>query len=53
MRRVTIGDLAIGEGAPLLAIAGLPARAIMGYCFVAFVAAGLCLGGGLLFVGAG
>ena len=38
---------------PLLAIAGLPARAIMGYCFVAFVAAGLCLGGGLLVVGAG
>ena len=38
---------------PLLAIAGLPARAIMGYCFVAFMAAGLCLGGGLLLVGAG
>ena len=38
---------------PLLAIAGLQARAIMGYCFVAFVSAGVCLGGGLLLIGAG
>ena len=38
---------------PLLAIAGLRARDIMGYCFLAFLAAGICLGGGLLLLGEG
>jgi len=38
---------------PLLAIAGLNARAIMGYCFVIFVVGFVCLGGGLLLWGAG
>ena len=38
---------------PLLAIAGLNARAIMGYCFVVFCVAFLLLGGGLLLLGAG
>jgi len=38
---------------PLLAIVGLNARAIMGYCFVIFLTAFVCLGGGLLLVGAG
>ncbi len=38
---------------PLLAIVGLDARAIMGYCFVIFVTAFVCLGGGLLLLGAG
>ncbi len=38
---------------PLLAIAGLDARAIMGYCFVIFLVGFVCLGGGLLFLGPG
>lgn len=38
---------------PLLAIVELKARAIMGYCFVIFLTAFVCLGGGLLWVGAG
>ena len=38
---------------PLLAIAGLPARAIMGYCFVIFLTSFVCLGGGVLLFGAG
>ena len=38
---------------PLLAIVGLSARAIMGYCFVIFLASFVCLGGGLLVLGAG
>lgn len=38
---------------PLLAIVGLNARAIMGYCFVIFMTAFVCLGGGLLWLGAG
>jgi len=38
---------------PLLAIVGLSARSIMGYCFVIFLTAFVCLGGGLLWVGAG
>ena len=38
---------------PLLASAGLRARDIMGYCFLAFLAAGICLGGGLLLLGEG
>jgi short-chain fatty acids transporter len=38
---------------PLLAIVGLDARAIMGYCFVVFLTAFACLGGGLLWLGAG
>ncbi len=38
---------------PLLSIVGLSARAIMGYCFVIFLASFLCLGGGLLLVGGG
>lgn len=38
---------------PLLAIVGLGARAIMGYCFVIFVVGFFCLGGGLLLWGAG
>ncbi len=37
---------------PLLAIVGLRARAIMGYCFVVFLTAFVCLGGGLLLIGA-
>ncbi|MDJ0788133.1 MAG: TIGR00366 family protein [Myxococcota bacterium] len=36
---------------PMLAIVGLRARAIMGYCLVVFVATGLVFGGGLLLVG--
>ncbi|MEM7488057.1 MAG: TIGR00366 family protein [Pseudomonadota bacterium] len=36
---------------PLLAIAGLHMRAIMGYCFVVFFAAGGVLGGALLIMG--
>ncbi|MGF1475513.1 MAG: short-chain fatty acid transporter [Geminicoccaceae bacterium] len=38
---------------PLLAIAGLHMRAIMGYCFVVFFAAGIVLGGSLLIIGGG
>jgi short-chain fatty acids transporter len=38
---------------PLLAIVGLDARSIMGYCFVIFLTAFVCLGGGLLLLGAG
>ena len=38
---------------PILAIAGLHMRAIMGYCFVVFVSAGLVLGGSLLIIGGG
>lgn len=38
---------------PLLAIVGLDARAIMGYCFVIFLTSFVCLGGGLLLLGAG
>ena len=38
---------------PLLAIVGLDARSIMGYCFVIFLTAFVCLGGGLLLIGAG
>lgn len=38
---------------PLLAIVGLNARAIMGYCFVIFVTSFVCLGGGMLVLGAG
>jgi short-chain fatty acids transporter len=38
---------------PLLAIVGLSARAIMGYCFVVFLATFVLFGGGLLLVGAG
>lgn len=38
---------------PLLAIVGLDARAIMGYCFVIFLTAFVCLGGGLLLLGPG
>lgn len=38
---------------PLLAIVGLDARAIMGYCFVIFLTSFVCLGGGLLWLGAG
>ena len=38
---------------PLLAIVGLSARAIMGYCFVIFLVGFVCLGGGLLLWGAG
>jgi short-chain fatty acids transporter len=38
---------------PLLAIVGLSARAIMGYCFVIFLTSFVCLGGGMLLLGAG
>lgn len=38
---------------PMLAIVDLNARAIMGYCFVIFLTGFVCLGGGLLWVGAG
>jgi short-chain fatty acids transporter len=38
---------------PLLAIVGLSARAIMGYCFVVFLATFVCFGAGLLLVGSG
>lgn len=38
---------------PLLAIVGLDARSIMGYCFVIFLVSFACLGGGLLLIGAG
>ena len=38
---------------PLLAIVGLDARAIMGYCFVFFAMGFVLLGGGLLLIGAG
>ncbi len=38
---------------PLLAIVDLNARAIMGYCFVIFLAAFACLGAGLLWLGSG
>ena len=38
---------------PLLAIVGLKARAIMGYCFMIFLTSFLCLGGGMLLMGAG
>lgn len=37
---------------PLLAVAGLNMRAIMGYCFVVFAATGLLFGGMLLWLGA-
>lgn len=36
---------------PLLAIAGLHMRDIMGYCFVLFLAAGVTLGGAILYAG--
>ena len=36
---------------PLLAIAGLSMRDIMGYCFVLFIASGVTLGGAILLVG--
>lgn len=36
---------------PLLAIAGLRMRDIMGYCFVLFLVSGLTLGGAILFAG--
>lgn len=38
---------------PLLAVAGLGMRAIMGYCFVTFAATALLFGGALLLLGAG
>ncbi|MBW2242383.1 MAG: short-chain fatty acid transporter [Deltaproteobacteria bacterium] len=38
---------------PLLAIAGLNSRAIMGYCFVVFLVTFVLFGGGLLLVGSG
>lgn len=38
---------------PLLAIVELDARAIMGYCFVIFLTSFVCLGGGMLLLGAG
>ena len=38
---------------PLLAIVGLSARAIMGYCFVVFAVGFVLLGGGMLWLGAG
>lgn len=38
---------------PLLAIVGLNVRAILGYCFVVFLATFVLFGGGLLLVGAG
>ncbi|HSG87823.1 MAG TPA: TIGR00366 family protein [Pseudomonadales bacterium] len=37
---------------PLLAIAGLPLRSVLGYCFVTFAVSGLVFGTGLLLVGA-
>ena len=37
---------------PLLAIAGIAMRRVLGYCFVTFIASGLLFGGGLLLVGA-
>ena len=37
---------------PLLAIAGLHMRDIMGYCFVLFLASGVALGGAILYAGA-
>ena len=37
---------------PLLAIAGLHMRDIMGYCFVLFLASGVTLGGAILYAGA-
>lgn len=37
---------------PLLAVAGLNMRAIMGYCFVVFAATGVLFGGALLLLGA-
>ncbi len=36
---------------PLLAIAGIAMRSVLGYCFVTFVASGLLFGVGLLLVG--
>lgn len=36
---------------PLLAIAGLPLRSVLGYCFVTFLVSGFFFGGGLLWVG--
>lgn len=38
---------------PLLAVAGLNMRAIMGYCFVVFAATAVLFGGALLVLGAG
>jgi short-chain fatty acids transporter len=38
---------------PMLAIVELNVRAIMGYCFVIFLTAFVCLGGGMLWIGAG
>ncbi|MEQ8857647.1 MAG: TIGR00366 family protein [Pseudomonadales bacterium] len=38
---------------PLLAVAGLNMRAIMGYCFVVFAASGVLFGGALLLLGGG
>jgi len=38
---------------PLLAIVGLNARAIMGYCFVIFLVTFVLFGGGLLWLGSG
>jgi short-chain fatty acids transporter len=37
---------------PLLAIAGLPMRRVLGYTFVTFLVSGVVFGGGLLIVGA-
>jgi short-chain fatty acids transporter len=37
---------------PLLAIAGLPMRSVLGYAFVTFVVTGVLFGAGLLWVGA-
>ncbi len=37
---------------PMLAIAGLPMRAIMGYCFVILIVTFFIFGGGLLYLGA-
>ena len=37
---------------PLLAIAGLPMRSVLGYAFVTFLATGVLFGAGLLWVGA-
>ena len=37
---------------PLLAIAGLPLRSVLGYCFVTFAVSGMLFGGALLLLGA-
>jgi short-chain fatty acids transporter len=36
---------------PLLAIAGLPLRSVLGYCFVTFAVSGMLFGGALLLLG--